>query len=284
MKKVFTIVGTLAAMAFSHAQIVINEVYTGGGLLGAAITNDFVELKNIGTSVATLSGATIQYGPASGAFTNYYQIPNISLNPGQTYLISQGSDGVGGIINLLNPNLIINVVLGFDGGPAVGVGVGLAFTSGKVALASDANRVTGPQAANVLDFVGYGLADQYEGTGAAPSPTILNSISRISGDTNNNNVDFRATLPTPQSSGTLATGETPGSKAVFIKNTMVRDHELLFGSDVKDIKIYTYDGRMIKSVEGAVNQRLNISDLPAGNYIVVGQVNGKAASQKIVKK
>ncbi len=82
MKKVFTIVGTLAAMAFSHAQIVINEVYTGGGLLGAAITNDFVELKNIGTSVAALSGATIQYGPASGAFTNYYQIPNISLNPG----------------------------------------------------------------------------------------------------------------------------------------------------------------------------------------------------------
>lgn len=62
-----------------------------------------------------------------------------------------------------------------DSGPVVGVGVQIGLTSGKIALATNNTRVTGPTAPNVVDFVGYGIADQFEGNGAAPSPTILNS-------------------------------------------------------------------------------------------------------------
>ena len=134
MKKVFTFIGLVSIAAFSNAQIVINEIYSGGGLLGAAITNDFIELKNIGTSTSSLNGATIQYASSSGAFTQYNNLPNITLAPGQTYLIQQGSNGLGGLINLLNPNLIITVLLNLDGSPSVGVGIGLALTSGKVGL------------------------------------------------------------------------------------------------------------------------------------------------------
>jgi len=82
MKKVFIFIGLVSTVAFSNAQIVINEIYTGGGILGATLTNDFIELKNTGTSTSTLNGATIQYGPVSGPFTQYHTLPNITLAPG----------------------------------------------------------------------------------------------------------------------------------------------------------------------------------------------------------
>lgn len=284
MKKVFIFVGLVSIAAFSNAQIVINEIYTGGGILGATLTNDFIELKNIGAATASLNGASIQYGPASGAFTHYHTIPNITLNPGQTYLIQEGSDG-GGIINLLNPNLIVNVVLNFNGSnPTVGAGISIGFTSGKVALANNTTQVTGPTASNVLDFVGYGQADQYEGTGAAPSPTILNSITRISGDTNRNNIDFTIALASPQSS-VLAVNDTYNNAARhdFIKYSLIKNNEVVFGSDVKDVKIYSISGQLIKNSSVKAYETLNISELKKGNYIITGTVNNQLVSQKILK-
>lgn len=287
MKKVFTFIGLVSMAALSHAQIVINEIYTGGGLLGAAITNDFVELRNIGTTTQSLNGATLQFGSATGGLDQYYPIPSITLAPGDTYLIQQGSSGLGGLINLLNPNLIVSVVLNFDGSPAVGVGVGLSLTSGKVALASNATQVTSPTSANVLDFVGYGSANQYEGAGPAPSPTILNSITRTNNaDTNNNNVDFTVTLPTPQSSsGVLGVSDVSGAskRAGFIKNSFVKEDEIIFDADVKDVKIYSLSGQLIKTFKGGNNETLNVADLQKGNYIVTGTVNNQPVSQKILK-
>lgn len=286
MKKVFTFIGLVSIVAFSNAQIVINEIYSGGGLLGAAITNDFIELKNIGTSTSSLNGATLQYASASGAFTQYNNLPNITLNPGQTYLIQQGSDGLGGLINLINPNLIVSVLLNLDGSPAVGVGIGLALTSGKVALASNATAVTGPTAANVLDFVGYGLANQYEGSGTAPSPTILNSISRTSGDTNNNSVDFTISLPTPQStSGTLAVSDIrdASKKSGFIKNSLVKNNEIIFEAGVRDVKVYTLSGQLVKTASVKDGASLNVAELQKGNYVVTGFVDGQPVSQKVLK-
>ncbi|WP_262152613.1 lamin tail domain-containing protein [Chryseobacterium foetidum] len=286
MKKVYTSIGLILTFAFSNAQIVINEIYTGGGLLGAAITNDFIELKNIGSTTASLNGATLQYGPATGGFTNYYSIPSITLAPNQTYLIQQGSEGLGGLINLLNPNLTINVVLGFDGSTNVAVGVGLAFTSGKVALASNSTQVTGPTALNVLDFVGYGAADQYEGSGAAPSPTILNSISRTSGDSNSNTVDFNVALPTPQpTSGTLSVKDINQLhlQKNFIKNTHVKNGEIIFDENVRDVKIYSLSGKLLRKAMMTGTDTLKVPELAKGNYIVTGLVNNEPVSIKILK-
>lgn len=287
MKKIFTLVGLVSAFAFSNAQIVINEIYTGGGLLGALLTNDFIELKNVGTTTVTLSGATIQYGPLSGQFTQYHTLPSITLNAGQTYLIQQGSEGNIGI-NLLNPNLIVDVVLNLDGsGPVVGVGLQIGLTSGKVALATNNTRVTGPTASNVIDFVGYGLANQYEGTGAAPSPTVLNSITRLNNaaDTNNNNVDFVAAIPSPQSTGqTLAVGDVGSTNSVFIKNTLVKNNEIIFGSDVQNIQIYSMSGQLVKTANVKGVSKVSIADLPKGNYIVTGTVNNKKVNERILKE
>ncbi|WP_312088653.1 lamin tail domain-containing protein [Chryseobacterium sp.] len=285
MKKVFTFIGLVSMTAFSNAQIVINEIYTGGGILGAAITHDFIELKNIGSTTASLNGATIQYASSNGSFTQYNNLPNITLAAGQTYLIQHGTDGFGGIINLLNPNLIVTALLNFDGSAQVGVGVGLAFTSGKVALANNNTQVSGPTSANVLDFVGYGLANQFEGAGAAPSPTILNSITRVSGDTNNNNIDFTITLPTPESSGNLAVTDLQSTahKYKFVQNTFVKEDEIVFGTEVKDIKIYSLSGQLIKTSESKYAKYLNVADLQKGNYIITATIDNQPVSQKIIK-
>lgn len=284
MKKIFTLIGLVSVLAFSNAQIVINEIYTGGGILGATLTNDFIELKNIGSSPASLNGATIQYGPVSGAFTQYHTLPNITIPAGQTYLIQEGSDG-GGIINLINPNLIVNVVLNFNGSsPTIGLGIGLALTSGKVALASNTTQVTGPTAANVIDFVGYGLANQFEGAGAAPSPSILNSITRVSGDSNNNNVDFTVTLPTPQAgSVTLAVDDQHKDyKYNFIKNSLVKNKKIMFSADVKDLKIFSLSGQLIKTLSVKANDVLAVSELKQGTYVITGIIDGTQVSQKIL--
>ena len=84
----------------------------------------------------------------------------------------------------------------------------MSATAGKVALTKTQTLFTVDNpvgSANVVDFVGYGSADAYEGSGAAPAPSNTTSDLRAGGgatDTNNNAADFttgtpiRATKPT----------------------------------------------------------------------------------------
>lgn len=287
MKKFFTFVGLVSSVAFFNAQIVINEIYTAGGLLNALFRTDFIELKNIGSSTATLNGATIQYGAFDSQFTQYHNLPNITLAPGQTYLIQQGSEGSAGN-DLLGVNLTVDVVLNLDGsGPIAGVGLQLGLASGKVALATNNVRVTGPGASNVIDFVGYGSANQYEGFGAAPSPVLILSISRNANgsDTNNNNIDFTIGLPTPQGSGqTLAVGDVNGSKSTFVRNTLVKNNEIYFSADVQDVQIFSMSGQLVKKASVKTGSKLSIADLPKGNYMITGTVNNKKVTERILKE
>lgn len=287
MKKLFTIVGLISTVAFTNAQIVISEIYGGGGNSGSTLKNDFIELKNIGSAVATLTGATIQYAPATGAFTQYHNLPTITLSPGQAYLIQEATGG-GGTVDLPTPDFIATTVINFNGNPNPSVGIGIAVTSGKIVLASNATQVTGPTATNVLDFVGYGsTADQFEGPGPAPSPTTTTSITRISGDTNNNVVDFTIATASPgnSSGGTLAVSDIYNNsrKFNFIQNGFVKENELIFDTEVKNVKIYNSVGAILKSTSVKNILSLDVSDLPKGNYIVTGTIDNEPVSQKILK-
>jgi predicted extracellular nuclease len=48
------------------AQVVINEVYGGGGNSGAVFTNDFVELYNNSASAVTMTSWSVQYTSSNG--------------------------------------------------------------------------------------------------------------------------------------------------------------------------------------------------------------------------
>src|SRR5215468_6461519 len=76
------IVGVAPAQAVSP-DIVISQVYGGGGNTGAPYTNDFVELYNRGTGPASVAGWSVQYASATGtgnfAANGVTVMPSMSL-------------------------------------------------------------------------------------------------------------------------------------------------------------------------------------------------------------
>jgi len=282
MKKIFTILGVVAVAAFANAQIVINEVYGGGGGTNSSIVynQDYVELINKGTSSVTLTGAYLQYSSATSTSavgaSNIQALPNITLSPGQKYLIGEGttSNSVGAPLPTV------------DFAPTTNV-LNMSATAGKVFLTSDGTAVASATDSNIIDFVGYGTnAAWFEGTAPAPAPSNTTSISRTNGiDTNNNNVDFTVGAPTPENStsGSLAVSDFNKTKSNFVKNTFVKNDEITFGTDAKDVKVYRLTGQLVKTASVKANGTLNVSDLAEGNYIVTGTVNNQAVSQKILK-
>ncbi|WP_415328856.1 lamin tail domain-containing protein [Chryseobacterium sp. MMS23-Vi53] len=275
MKKIFTVLGIVAVSAVANAQIVINEIYGAGGGSNSAILYkyDFVELKNIGSTSVTLTGAYLQYASATGNFNggnSNHALPNITLAPGQTYLLQEGSAGTAGG-DLPTPD-------------SVGT-INLSGTAGKLALTTDNTAPTAATGSNIIDFVGYGsTASYFEGT-FAPAPSNTTSIARLAGDTNNNGTDFTAGTPTPKNSsnGTLAVSDLSAAKSNFVKNTFVTTEEITFGTQVKDVKVYNMFGQVVKTASVRENESLNVAELQKGNYIVTGTVNNKPVSQKILK-
>jgi DNA/RNA endonuclease G (NUC1) len=169
-------------------SVVISQVYGGGGNSGATYKNDFIELYNAGSSSVDLSTYAVQYASGSGSSWSATPLTG-SIAPGQHYLIQEAA-GTGGTQNLPAPE-------------AVGT-IAMSATAGKVALTKTQTVLTVDNPvgnANVVDFVGYGSADAFEGSGAAPAPSNTTADLRANGgatDTNNNAADFATGAPTPR--------------------------------------------------------------------------------------
>lgn len=275
MKKIFTILG-ISVVSLFNAQIVINEAYGGGGNSGATIKQDFIELKNVGTTAVTLTGAYLWYGSATGALggtdgTLNQALPSITLQPGQTYLIQQGT-GAGGTIDIPTADFV----------PTNPFNMGAA--NFKVALTTDATAPTSATSTNVIDFLGAGTANLYEGSAAAPAGSNSTSVQRVGGDTNNNNTDFTSGAPTPTNSSGQALGvsDVNGTKVRFIKNTLV-DNVIEFTAKA-NVKVYNVNGQLVKSAAVNDGTSLDVSALAKGVYVISGEVDGQSVSQKIIKK
>jgi uncharacterized protein (TIGR03437 family) len=181
-------------------KLAISQVYGGGGNSSAPYTNDFIEIFNRGNTAVSLNGLSVQYSAAtstSGSFS-VTTLPNVSLQPGQYFLIQEASGGTVGS-PLPAPDFTTGTIA-------------MAATAGKVALVSGTTALSAagcPSGATILDFVGYGTtANCREGSTtadntAAPSNTTAN-LRKLSGcqDTNNNNADFSAGAPTPRNTAT----------------------------------------------------------------------------------
>jgi uncharacterized protein YjdB/regulation of enolase protein 1 (concanavalin A-like superfamily) len=182
-------------------ELRISQVYGGGG---NTYTHDFVELFNAGSTPVSLNGLSIQYASATGtgnfgsSTTQLTELPNVMVQPGQYYLIQQATGTV--TTPLPTPDHI-------DPTP-----INLAATAGKVALVNSATTLgcnggstpcNAAQLALIIDLVGYGGANFFEGAGAAPAPSNTTAILRGNNgftDTNNNSTDFTAGTPNPRNS------------------------------------------------------------------------------------
>ncbi|MEI6321152.1 MAG: ExeM/NucH family extracellular endonuclease, partial [Pseudomonadota bacterium] len=177
----------------SSTGVVISQVYGGGGNSGAVLTNDFIELFNASQVPVSLNGWSVQYASAGGFNWQVTNLPAVTLQPGQYFLIQQ-AQGTGGTQSLPAPD--------------VSGGIPMGASSGKVALVRSQVPLTvsNPAGGNLEDLVGY-AATFFEGAAAAPGPANVSlSVLRIAAgciDTNNNGSDFTTGPVNPRNSSII---------------------------------------------------------------------------------
>lgn len=203
----------LAVVLTSHkltsAQVVINEVYGGGGNTGATFNQDFVELYNNSSSPVNLTGWSIQYTSATGSSWGSNKLNLSGTIPANGYFLIGLATGMTGA-SLPTPDQTGTI--------------NMSATTGKIALVNSTTNLTAvtcPTDSTIVDFVGYGTsANCWEGGGSLPTgsgtnfsaPQISNTTSDqrlIEGlDTNYNSDDFSPLTPTPRNSGYTPPGIT----------------------------------------------------------------------------
>ncbi|RBE76872.1 lamin tail domain-containing protein, partial [Xanthomonas oryzae] len=92
----------LGIAGHANTQVVISQVYRGGGNSGATLRSDFIELHNIGSTTVSLDGWSVQYASAAGSSWQVTPLTG-SVPAGSYYLIKQ-ADGRGGSVALPTPD------------------------------------------------------------------------------------------------------------------------------------------------------------------------------------
>jgi len=167
-------------------NLVISQVYGGGGNSGATYKNDFVEIYNLGGTGVDVTGWTVQYASATGS--TWQKTTLSGIIPSGGYYLVQEAAGAGGTVNLPTPD-------------AVGV-IAMAASNGKVALVDNDIALAGSCPTTVIDFVGFGTANCSE---TAPTAAISNTTAALRKsdgalDTDNNSTDFEIGVPNPRNS------------------------------------------------------------------------------------
>jgi uncharacterized protein len=171
-------------------DVVISEVYGGGGNAGATLTNDFIELYNRGSAPVDISTWSVQYGSSGGTTWLRTNLTG-TIQPGRWYLVQEAA-GAGGTTPLPTPDATGTIAMSATAAKVVLVTHQTTLTCGITCAAAD----------GIYDLVGYGATNMSE---TAPAPTLSNTTSASRDpdgtDTDNNSVDFTAGAPNPQNSG-----------------------------------------------------------------------------------
>ncbi|MRN55418.1 5'-nucleotidase C-terminal domain-containing protein [Paenibacillus monticola] len=181
-----------AQAATNNSEVVISQVYGGGGNSGAEFKNDFIELYNPTDVAVDLTGWKVRYASATGAFSEVASdTTKVTTLTGtiqaKSYYLIQQATGSGGTKELPAPDLIGALALG--------------GTNGKVDLVNTSNQS--------IDIVGFGTATGVEGTATAALSSTTAAIRNASTqtpadnrgqDTDNNSADFQVQAPDPRNS------------------------------------------------------------------------------------
>ena len=198
----------VAGASAANAQVVISQVNGAGGNSNAVYNKDYVELFNRGSSTQSLSGWSLQYSSATGTgnFSGNVTALSGSIPAGGYFLISLGGGATG--VALPTPDISGTTAMGGSGGKLIlaNVATGLACNGSSTVCDST-------QLGQIVDLVGYGNANYFEGTAAAPTPSSILSDFRANGgctDDNQNGTDFSTAAPAPRNSAT-ATAQCAGT-------------------------------------------------------------------------
>ncbi len=206
------------------SHLVISQVYGGGGNASATYKRDFVELFNPTGASININGYSIQYAATSGTtWQNTGALPNVSIPSGKYYLISmQTSDGANGASL---------PTIDFTSGANIDMAAG----NGKVALLNTSTTITSgtscPSGGTLVDLVGYGTANCFEGAGAAPAASAANSATRKNSgctDSDVNSSDFLAATASARNSASTANFCSPATQALNITSSNIQTSQFDF--------------------------------------------------------
>ena len=166
-------------------NVVITEVYGGGGNSGATLTHDFIELYNPTSKSISLAGWAVQYLAANGTTASATVTLSGEIAPGGYYLI-QGAKGAGG-----------STSFSFD---AHSDQLAMSGTKGSVVLTKTSTKWS--KSDEAVDIVGFGQTETAEGT-SIKSLNNTTSASRMKTgvDSDDNARDFTTGAPSPRFSG-----------------------------------------------------------------------------------
>lgn len=236
------------------AQIVINEVYPGGGNSGATYNADFVELYNSGGSAVNLTAYKIWYATATGTFNSSVSLTGTIPAAGY-YLVQTTNPGTNGVA-LPTPDQA-------SASPA------LASTRGNILL-TDSTFALGSGFAcpaggtgGVIDRVGYGTGACPENTASSAPGNNSNSIQRTpaGSDTDNNSVDFVPAAATPQASG------LPSAADVSVSGRVLNPK----GRGLRFVNVMIAGNGLPEPLYATTNMfgRYRFEDIPAGESYVL---------------
>ncbi|SIS81502.1 Por secretion system C-terminal sorting domain-containing protein [Chryseobacterium ureilyticum] len=317
MKKIFTILGVVAIAAFANAQsTVLSENFSFTGALNANgwtthsgtpgqlsangsvaqltagnsedVNKAFSSVFNVsptGSSKAEYS-ATINAASAAGLSTtagDYFLMFTVSsgTSPGvfNARLFAKGS-ATGYSLGILNNGFAPS------GTPAPTPTYGTEIpygTPANITVTYIIDNTAGTNTAT-LQINSQPLITSTAGLGTSPATiggvAIRQSGSATSGTGNLSIGNLSAKIYTE----TLSVSDVKTGKAgSFVKNTFVKNNEITFGADVKDVKVFNMFGQVVKEASVKQNGTVNVAELAKGAYIVTGTVNKEAVSQKILK-
>jgi uncharacterized protein len=211
-----------ATVGSANAQIVISQVNGAGGNSGATYNKDYVELFNRGSSIQSLTGWSLQYSSATGTgnFSSNVTALSGSIPPGGYFLISLGGGAIG--VDLPVADVSGTTSMGGSGGKVI-----LANVATGLACNGSNNVCDGTQLSQIVDLVGYGSANFFEGSAAAPTPSSTLSDFRAGNgctDTDQNGDDFSTSAAAPRNSSS-ATAQCAGGgiPAISVANVSLAE-------------------------------------------------------------
>jgi hypothetical protein len=258
--------GVLAVPAARSASpdVVVSQVFAGGGNAGAPFANDFVELFNRGSTAVDVSGWTVQYASAAGSTWQATALTG-SIAPGRHFLVQLASAAAVGAA-LPTPD-------------ATGT-TNLAVSGGKVAIVRDATPLACGTTAgscsglsSVADLVGYGSAADYEGSAAAPALDNTTAAVRASAgcvDTDANATDFAAETPTPRntSSAVATCGTQPPPAGGVSQNANVEIDIQAVLSIALERPSVSFGNATTGATPSPVSERVTVTSNNATGYAV----------------
>jgi len=196
---------TSATAAPDGSGLVINEVYLNGGSTGATYKNKFVEIHNPTDEDIAVGGWSLQYRAynQTGSFSAVIPLEDHHVEPGGTLLVSGNANSTSGA-ELPTPD--VSSTVAFSGNANGGT---IALVSSTTALSGDLAAVRA--SASLVDLIGYGASNTFEGAVKADGYSLTASVSRAGGrDTDTNSTDFTTGAPTPVPCGTACDGPGDG--------------------------------------------------------------------------